>query len=162
MLAKRWLPLPVVFVGVLVPACDSPAMAVDDSEPLAFCNIVTHPSSYAGHSIRLTAVLTVGYEGQALYDPACKTQSTWVDIDHPFKRSRKLRRLLNKDGRALVVVEGLFHAKEPYDIDPRLPEGIKNALKGTPKQYGHLGGWSSMIEISRVLSVTKVPKGTPQ
>jgi hypothetical protein len=161
--AKLALSFRVAIAVLAALALRGAAKAADDSQPLAFCDVVTHPSSYAGHTVRLTAILSVGYEGQALHDPDCIAQSTWVDIEHPFKHSRKLKRLLSKDHRALVVVEGVFHAEEPYPIDPRFPDGaIKDRLKEMHKQYGHLGSWSSMIEISKVLSVSRVSKGTPQ
>jgi hypothetical protein len=121
MLARRWLPRRIAFTAVLILICLASARAADDGEPLAFCNVVTHASTYAGQTVRVTAILEVGYEGRVLYDPACNTQSTWVDVTYPFKRSRKLNRLLDKDRRALVIVEGVFHAEEPYDIDPRMP-----------------------------------------
>jgi hypothetical protein len=157
--ARRWLPGRIAFAATLVLIFGDPAKAAGDGEPLAFCEVVTHVSSYAGKQVRLSAILA---DWSVLFDPACKAQSTWIDIEHPFKRSRKLKRLLSKDRRALVVVEGVFHAAEPYDIDPNLPEPFKKTLKSTPKRYGHLGSFSSMIEVSEVMSVKKVAKETPR
>jgi hypothetical protein len=86
---------------------------------------------------------------------------TYVPVLPEFKRSRKLDRSIKKDRRAWVVVEGTFYGPELAEIDPKLPQWMQDRLKGTMTRYGHLNSCSTMIEVSRIVSVEVVSRDTP-
>jgi hypothetical protein len=73
-------------------------------------------------------------------------------------RLGKLNKLLKRDGRAYVVLEGTFYGPEPMEIDPKLPEWFKEKAKGgAVRRYGHLDMFETMIEVTAVRRVEAVP-----
>jgi hypothetical protein len=77
--------------------------------------------------------LASGAEQNVIYDPNCHTSQdpTYVSEAPKLKKNGVLNHLLGKDGRAWVVVEGVFHGLESAEIDPKLPQWIKDRLTGT-------------------------------
>ena len=73
----------------------------------------------------------------------------------------RLRHLEKTDKRALVIFEGTFFGPEPLDVDPSLPQAIKDKLAGSKRRYGHLGSLESMLRVTRVEQVEKIPRDAP-
>jgi hypothetical protein len=134
-----------------------------DSAPLNLCAVVRSPADYSRKLVRLRGILAVGAEQTVLYDPECAKgmPDAEVAVTPRFKPNRRLYGLLKKTQRASVVVEGTFYGPELVQIDPKLPQWIKEKLNGTLTRYGHLGSYSTMIEVTRIITVEAVPPDTP-
>jgi len=133
------------------------------SATLNLCVVVGSAGDYSRKLVRLRGILAVGAEQTVLYDPECTKGigDAEVAVTPKFKRTRRLDGLLKKDRRAWVVVEGTFYGPELAQIDPHLPQWMKDKLKGTMTRYGHLGSYSTMIEVTNIISAEVVPPGMP-
>jgi hypothetical protein len=152
-----WLSAAILAFG----AC--PGLYADSAPPLNVCAVLRSAADYSRKLVRLRGILAVGAEQAVLYDPECAQGIREAELaaTAKFKRNRRLDHLLKKNRRAWVVVEGTFYGPELAQIDPKLPQWMKNNLKGTMTRYGHLGSYSSMIEIIKVIRVDAVPADTP-
>jgi hypothetical protein len=134
-----------------------------DSDSQSLCTIVQSASEYNRKMVRLRGIFAIGGEEAVLYDPACwkVMNDAGVAVTSKYKNNRTLDRLLKHDRRAWVIVEGIFYGPEPVQVDPKLPQAIKDSLKGTMTHYGHLGAFSNMIEVTKIIKVEAVPPNTP-
>jgi hypothetical protein len=134
-----------------------------DSAPLNFCAVVRSAADYNRKLVRLRGILAVGAEQAVLYDPECAKGPADAEVagTPKFKRNRRLDGLLKKNRRAWVVVEGTFYGPELAQIDPKLPQWMKDKLNGTLTRYGHLGSYSTMIEVTKIISAEAVPPDIP-
>lgn len=134
-----------------------------DSDSQSLCTVVRSAAEYNRKVVRVRGILAVGAEQTVLYDPDCGKAKSDADVavTAKFKRNRRLDGLLRKDRRAWVIVEGTFHGPELAQIDPKLPQSMKDKLKGTTTRYGHLGSYSTMIEVTEIIRVEAVPPDTP-
>jgi hypothetical protein len=134
------------------------------TKALNFCEIVSHPDLYHRRKVLVKAIYRGG-GGAGLYDPDCNGGHGWMDVEFAgsLKSSRlgKLNNLLKRDGRAYVVFEGTFYGPEPVEVDPKLPEWLKEKSKGAMRRYGHLGMFETMIEVTAVERVEAVPGTIP-
>jgi hypothetical protein len=82
---------------------------------------------------------------------------TWVEFAKSSSGAMKeLDRLLSKSRRAWVTLQGVFYGPElQKNVDPKLPQNIRERLEKSPKTYGHLGAFETMIEVTKV-SASKV------
>ena len=133
------------------------------SDALNQCDVVRAAANYSRQTLRIRGILVSGAEQVVLYDPNCVRDlgDTYVSVLPRLKKSKKLDRLIKKDRRAWVIVEGTFYGPELAEIDPKLPQWMQDRLKGTMKRYGHLNSCSTMIEVSRIVSVEAVSHDTP-
>lgn len=134
-----------------------------ETATLNLCAVVRGPAEHHRKLVRLRAILAVGAEQAVLYDPECakKIGDAEVAVTPKFKRNRHLDGLLKKNRRAWVVVEGTFYGPELAQIDPKLPQWMKDKLEGTMTRYGHLNSYATMIEITKIVSAEAVQPDTP-
>jgi hypothetical protein len=145
-------------------AVSLPLHAQTQSKPnarvLSLCEAVDNRKALHRQKILVRAVLASGPEMSWLYDPECQGGKDLVDVEFskPVNgQFEKLNRILSNRKHALVVVEGLFYGPEPYDnIDPNIPQGVQERLKKASRRYGHLDAFENMIEVSKVIDVTKM------
>lgn len=129
-----------------------------------FCELIRTPEQYNNRTIRVRGILAQGSEQSVLYDPTCAAAKTPIAVEfaqHYTGAKRKLNRLVAKNRRAMVVVEGTFYGPTPATLDPKLPDWLKKKLEGTPQRYGHLGAYDSMIRIGTVVSASPATSDTP-
>jgi hypothetical protein len=125
-----------------------------EPQQLDLCALVTNWQQFSGKTIRVRALFQEGAEQSALSDPACRNGEPLVFVSpraHVQGKKRRLRQILRKDRQAEVVLEGVFRGPELAPIDPKLPESIKEKLKGTKQRYGHLSSFDMMIEVTKVV-----------
>ena len=104
-------------------------------------------------TVRVSALFRVGPEHQVLDDDACAEESTWVELEVQSERNRKkLRKILDRTGKALVVVEGEFYG--PPLPDPKLPENIRKAYH---PRWGHLGCCRTKLVVHAIREVKTGP-----
>jgi hypothetical protein len=144
-----------LIVAVML-GCSSGACVAQDqsSSTLDLCGVAANVGTYSGHEVRITAFFAVGAESVVLYDPKCQEGKPLIWIEFKPKvggQMKVLRRILEKKHSALVTVEGTLHGEEPMKVDPKLPDWLKDRLKGSSRAYGHLGSFDIMIEIGRVV-----------
>jgi hypothetical protein len=127
------------------------------------CAVLRNAADYSQKLVRLRGILAVGAEQTVLYDPECGKgmADAEVAVTPKFKPNRRLGSLLKKNRRAWVVAEGNFYGPELAQIDPKLPQWMQDKLKGTLTRYGHLGSYSTMIEITKIIRAEAVPPETP-
>jgi hypothetical protein len=131
---------------------------------LGFCELINNARLHTGQVVRVRAIFAQGGEQSVLYDPDCGKDkpATAVEFGACSKgATKRLDRLISKDRRAWVVVEGTFYGPEPAKIDPKLPDWLKRRLEGSPQKYGHLGAFDAILQINRVVSADKVSPEVP-
>jgi len=107
--------------------------------------------------VQVGGVFSIGLENGTLEDPVCPAQATWVELGLQSERNKeKLRRLLERSGRAYVVLEGEFYG--PGVADPKLPEAIR---KSYHPGWGHLAAFRTKMVVRTIRSVRAVPAGKP-
>jgi len=158
---------PILAVAVVLLAGATHQIYAADAGPqgVSFCELVSNPSQFSSRTIRVRAIFAQGAEQFVLYDSACASGKTPIAVEfaqHYKGARRRLDRIVAKDRRAWVVVDGTFYGPEVAKVDPKLPDWLKNELQGTPKRYGHLGAFDSMFRILAVVSAAPVPPDVPQ
>jgi hypothetical protein len=148
---------------VIAIGCNTCLGLYADSDYQSLCTVTRSAAEYNRKVVRVRGILAVGAEQAVLYDPDCQKaiSDAGVAVTPKFKRNRRLDGLLNRDRRAWVIVEGTFHGPELAQIDPKLPQWMKDRLKGIMTRYGHLGSYSTMIEVTKIMRVEAVPPNTP-
>jgi hypothetical protein len=148
---------------VIALGCNTCSGLYADSGSLSLCTVLQSAAEYSRKVVRVRGILAVGAEQAVLYDPGCSRAASDADVavTPKFKRNRPLDGLLKQDRRAWVIVEGTFYGPELAQIDPKLPPWMKDKLKGTMSRYGHLGSYSTMIEVTKIIAVEAVPPNTP-
>ncbi len=132
------------------------------SAPLDICTIAANIKAYSGKVVRVTAFIGVGAEAAALYDPKCRDGATLFSVVFQPKvqgKMRTLSRILKRERHALVTVEGTIHGGEPLQVDPNLPDWMKERFKGSRQKYGHLNSFDIEIEVQRVIEAKDVDDG---
>jgi hypothetical protein len=152
-------------VLVVIPLNGQPPPKSSNARVLSLCDVVDNWKNYHEQTIRVRAVFAVGPEMGWLYDPACKNGQglTDVEIRKDVKgASKKLDHLLLKEKRARVVLEGVFYGPDAYaNADPKLPPAIRERLEKSPRRYGHMDAFQSMIDVTRVIEVERVAAQAP-
>jgi hypothetical protein len=132
---------------------------------LSLCDVVDNWKNYHQQTVRVRAVFAVGPEMGWLYDPACKNGQglTDVEIRKDAKGAiKKLDQIFLKEKWAWVVLEGVFYGPEVYqNVDPKLPPAIRERLEKSPRRYGHMDTFQSMIDVTRVIEANKVAADVP-
>jgi hypothetical protein len=141
---------------VLVVAASTLPGSPSSKEPqqLNLCTLVTDWQQFSGKTIRVKALFQEGAEQSSLSDPTCRNGEHLVFVSptaHVEGKKGRLRRILRKDRQAEVVLEGVFRGPELAPIDPKLPESMKEKLKGSRLRYGHLGSFDMMIEVTKIV-----------
>ncbi len=131
-------------------------------ETLKLCELEANIQQYNGQRVRVQAFLSESYENSWLYDPKCRNgeSSVWFELaPRVTGKLKQLRKTVNKKGYAFATVEGIVHGPEPIEIDPKLPEWIKEKYKGSVKKYGHMNAYDMEIIIDSIIEVTDVEDG---
>lgn len=162
----RVLLLAAIITSLSPASVPTPVPATDDnySSVLTLCDLVQNSDRYDRKMVSVRAYYLVGAEQAVLYDPQCRHGEflTFVDFAKlKGKFSEKLKQLEKTDKRALVVFQGTFFGPEPVEIDPKLPQYIKDKLAGTKRRYGHMDSLETMIEVTAIKDVQKAPTETP-
>ncbi len=128
-----------VLLAALAVGCHTPLVEAKEGLPvLSLCDVMDNWETYHGQKVRLRAILSVGPEMTWLHDPARRNGEGLTDVeirDDATGAVKKLDGLLNKEGKALVVLEGVFHGPEVFtDIDPRIPPAIREKLEEDPEK----------------------------
>ncbi len=159
-MTAKLIPCSVFLVALSVGCHTRLVEAQQDLPVLSLCNVIDNWKTYHGQRVRLHAILSVGPEMTWLHDPACRNGEGLTDVkirDDAVGAVKKLDGLLNKEGKAWVVLEGVFHGPEVLtDIDPRIPPGIREKLEKSTRRYGHMGAFQSMIDVTRVVEAKRV------
>jgi hypothetical protein len=114
--------------------------------------------------VRVRAVFARGAEQSVLYDPGCGNGNLTAAVEFGPRckgATKKLDRLTARSRRAWVVFEGVFHGAEPAEIDPKLPDWLKQKLAGSPQRYGHLGVFDTLLQVTKVVSVDEIGLDAP-
>lgn len=86
-------------------------------------------------------------------DATCPANATWVELALQTElNNKKLRRLLERYGRAYVVFEGEFFG--PPVPDPKLPDAIRKVYH---PGWGHLGAFRTKLVVHSIRSVSRAP-----
>lgn len=132
---------------------------------LTLCDVVDNWKNYHRQIVRVRAVFAVGPEMGWLYDPACKNGQGLTDVEIRKNAKgviKKLDQLLVKEKRAWVVLEGVFYGPEVYqNVDPKLPPAIRERLEKSPRRYGHMDAFQSMIDVKKVIEASRVAADVP-
>jgi hypothetical protein len=126
------------------------------------CTVAGKIQVYAGHQVRVTAFLGVGAEQDVLYDPKCRNGEPLIYVSFQPKvtgQMKALDRIIARKRYALVTVEGTMRGPEPVAVDPKLPDWMKDRLKGSVRRYGHLDSMEMMIEVGKVVAAKEVDDG---
>jgi hypothetical protein len=126
------------------------------------CTVAAKPLEYHTRTVRVAAFMGRGAEAIALYDPKCRDGEPLVSVE--LKSNTKgeigqLRTILAKKRYAFVTVEGTVHGPEPVEVDPKLPDWVKERFKGSVKHYGHGDAFDMMIEVENVIQAKDVDDG---
>jgi hypothetical protein len=133
-------------------------MAQRDKEPpqVGLCMLTMHWQEFSGKVVQVKALFQEGAEQSSLSDPGCPDGPlVAVSPVAVVEGKKKLRKILKKHGQAEVVLEGTFRGPELVPVDPKLPEAIKEKLKGMTQRYGHLGSFDMMIEVTRIIEANE-------
>lgn len=88
--------------------------------------------------------------------------STWVEFElGETQENETLRRLLKKDRRAWVLVDGQFLGPESVHVDERLPHWMKELFASSKRRYGHMDSYETMIRVTQLVEVEPVASETP-
>jgi hypothetical protein len=155
----------ILLIALLAPLSLGANAKAKDNRVLSLCDIVDNWKSYHGQRVRIRAVFAVGPEMGWLYDPACKNGEGLTDVElrkNAKGETKKLDQLLVKEKRAWVVLEGTFYGPEVYqNVDPKLPPAIRERLEKSPRRYGHMDSFQSMIDVTRVIEASAVAADVP-
>ena len=142
-------------------AGDRPEGSPGKLKVLSLCELHTNAEQHHRQKVVVKGIFVVGLEAEVLYDPACpesRKHRTVVEFSPSMKQlPRKLRKLAKRDRRALVVFEGTFFGPEPPEVDPGLPAPIREKLQAGNRRYGHMEMFDTMIEVTAIKKVEKVP-----
>jgi hypothetical protein len=132
-----------------------------DADVQNLCTVAANIHVFNGHYIELAGFLGVGKEQAVFYDPKCQNGKPLMYVE--FKRNAEgetkgLRRILQKNHYAAVIVEGTVLGGAPVKVAPHLPDWLKD-LKDSPERFSHLNPFDMMIEIDRVVSAKDVNDG---
>jgi hypothetical protein len=139
--------------------------AVSDEGPrtlpvLSLCELAENWERYHRQRVRVRAILGAGREQAWLYDPVCRSGEALTDVSlhQDLKEDKKvIDEILARGNNASVILEGFFYGPEPFDdIDPRLPESVKQALKRSHRRYGHMDSFDTKLEVIKIISATDV------
>ena len=156
MYLKRILRLHVVVIGIvtLLISCRNKSSQCDfgkvsnGAENVSIVNIIATPARYDGKVVRANGVLTLEFEGNAIYITKADAEnhvsknSIWLDLDYStlgipenkpsdpeeLKRATAIARKLKNLSGKYVLIEGIFD---------------KNS-------NGHLGLFSGSIKVTRI------------
>jgi hypothetical protein len=110
----------------------------------------------------------VGPETSGVYSPDCldSDTSTWATFSSQYKNPRgktgkRLRKLLDRDGRARVELVGRFHGPRKVEVPDYVPPEFAKAMMYTNSRYGHLNLYRFLFEIESIERVERVKKNTP-
>jgi len=126
------------------------------------CALAANIRTYNGQQILVTAFIGAGLEQDFLYDPKCQAGRPLVYVSLKPNITGKmtvLRRILKKKRYALVTVEGIARGPVPLNIDPKLPDWMKERFKDSTKRYGHLDSFDMMIEVAKIIEANDVDDG---
>jgi hypothetical protein len=159
---KRYLTLIIVALSLLTTNVQEGRAAKNKGvRVLNFCEMVGNWKKYNRRKVRVRAIYVEGAEQASLHDPDCQKGEglTYVLFaDNAKGPLKKIDRLVAKDRRASVILEGIFYGPEPFDyIDPKLPPAMREALKKSHRRYGHMDAFDTMIEVTKVIEVAEVP-----
>jgi hypothetical protein len=141
------------------------AGAKNRSRVLSLCELVDNWKDFNRRQVRVRAIYRVGAEQTWLYDPVCRKGAGLTDVifrQHTKGATKKLDQLVAKDKRAWVVFVGVFYGPELYqNVDPKLPAAIRERLQKSPRRYGHMDSFESMIDVTRVVEASEVAADVP-
>lgn len=140
----------IAFIATSLPAAQSSEVP----QQLDLCTLVTEWQRFSGKIVRVKALFQEGAEQSSLSDSACRNGDPLVFVSPTAVvegKKERLRRILRNHRQAEVVLEGVFRGPEMAEIDPKLPEPIKEKLKGSRLRFGHLGSFDMMIEVTKII-----------
>jgi hypothetical protein len=135
---------------------------VKQVESLNLCTLKEDIQRYQGQRVRLRAFLAVTFENSFLYDPKCRNGEplSWFELKPKVTgKLKQLRKILEKRRYAFVTIEGIVHGLEPLEVDPKLPDWIKEKYKDSVKRYGHMNAYDIEIVIDNIVDVEDVDDG---
>jgi Gram-negative bacterial TonB protein C-terminal len=118
--------------------------------------------------VTLTGLFVGEPELTVLYDPnepRCGDRvqpAVWVEFDTE-KPTEQLKRILNKTGRAMVVVTGELHGPGTVGVDvPSLQPSVAAAVRVSKQRYGHMGQFRAKLVVQQVVHASEVNESVPQ
>jgi hypothetical protein len=165
MIRRVFLWAAVISAFLLVGVSSARPQKEKNATILTLCDLVGNEAIHDRQTVSVRAFYLVGAEQALLYDPQCRNGEylTYVDfMKLKDKFPKKLKQLEKTDRRALVIFEGIFYGPETVEIDPKLPQYLKDKLAGSKRQYGHMNSLETMIEVTRIKQVEKVPPDVPR
>ncbi len=148
---------------------DDPPRSAEEPQTVPFCKLIRNAECYDKRIVRTRAILATGPESVDLYDPSCqcRERSVWFEYEAPYEQStrkkirKKLKKLLDRDRRALVTVVGRFDGPQKLVLregqDRKKAEFLWRANLG----YGHLNSYRFQLVPISIEGVEAVPTHTP-
>ncbi len=106
--------------------------------------------------VLLSSVYVRGPENSRLEESGCQVtpyQTTWVEFELKSESNKeKLWDLLDRSGRASVVLEGEFYG--PPLPDPRLPEALRKSYE---PNWGHMGCCRTKLVVTEIREANVAP-----
>ena len=119
----------------------------------SLCSLNQMVAAGTHRTVRVSGIFSLGMDLGTLQDATCPKEITWIELDLQSKRNKeKLRRLLDRSGRAYVVFDGEFYG--PPMPDPKLPEAIKKSYQ---PGWGHLAAFRTKLVVYTIRRVSAVP-----
>jgi hypothetical protein len=141
-----------------------------DERYVSFCEVVPNPERYDQKIIVTSGIYRAGVESSSFADPACEPGDgrDWETLLAPNTSTvgrssgwRRFERIIDKDRRAFVVVQGVFDAYQRYEgplpAEPRLQE----LLRQGNRRFGHLNVARFRIRVTSVDYVTPAANEQP-
>jgi hypothetical protein len=153
-------------------ACSSlatPALSTDQAAgvpSVTYCELMRDIAKYDGQTVRVTAFVYFGIEANGLYDPDCPADvagdGIWVedfavaDRESPRAITRRLNRLVKKDGRAKVTIVGVFRGPKEVFVPEGTSPAVAKLMRDTNSRWGHLDMYCCAFEPMRIEHVEPV------
>src|SRR5262245_59720738 len=131
---------PVQLLVIVVFVCSGFGCSKQKERGMDRCTLDASIQTYHRKVVRVTAFIGSGPEQEALYDPTCRDGRPLVSItlkSDVMGAVDELRSIVDRKRYAYVTVEGTVYGPEPVEVDPKLPDWVKDRLKGSTKRYGH-------------------------
>jgi len=120
---------------------------------ITLCELMEHWNVYNRHTVRVRAVLGSGAEQMWLSDSECGDGQTFIDFEiHPDAKKDVAKKVKELTDSEWVIFEGTFFGPEPFDeIDPKLPESVRQRLANSHKRYGHMDSFDASLKVLKII-----------
>lgn len=128
-----------------------------EKQSVSLCSLQQNATEGSHQTVRVSGIYGPGLDHAVLEEPSCPNQGTWVELELQSNQNKeKLRRILDRLGRAYVVFEGDLYG--PPIPDPKLSEA---ARKSYHPGWGHLAAFNTKLVVRAIREVKAIQSGHP-